>query len=80
MQTIETILIAYTASDEQLGALRAFARDYAWETPVTDPEYAADVVICEMQADITGHPDAVSRLRAYLEESAEKHGHTDCGA
>ena len=72
LDALTATLIHWTGSADQIEQLRAFARSYAWEEPVSDPEYAADVVISEMQADITGHPDAVARLRTALEESAER--------
>lgn len=53
----------------QCQAVDAYAREYAWDSTISDPEFAADVVLGGL-GDL--HPEAYQRLRAGLIASAQQ--------
>lgn len=73
--SIEIISVGqWVGSAEQCEEIRQLARDYNWGPDrIEDAEYAADVAVSELTADIEDpHPDAEAKLRGALVASAEK--------
>lgn len=75
--TLAGVLSGWTGTVEQHDFLRQWARDYDWEGPVEDAEFAASHVAGTIRLDMPhASEDALDFLESCLQDSALRRGAT----